>query len=94
MALLDEFLILFRTQVQDGGIQKLNKSIKQTTNSLFSVKNLLRGFIGYDVYSAVKNLIPSLIETSSKIGAMESRFYAITNSSKLAGEEMEWVQLC
>lgn len=88
---IDEFLILFRTQVQDGGLNRLNSRIKTTRNELFSVKNLLRGFIGYDIYSAVKSFIPQMIQTSRDLGAMHARFFAVTNDAKLANEEFDWL---
>ena len=91
MSAIDEFLILFRTQVQDGGLNRLNSKIKTTRNELFSMKNLLRGFIGYDIYTAVRSFIPSMIDTARQLGAMHARFFAITNDSKLASDEFDWL---
>lgn len=91
MSAIDEFLILFKTQVHDGGLNRLNSKIKSTRHELFSVKNLLRGFIGYDIYSAVKSFIPQMIQTSRDLGAMHARFFAVTNDAKLANEEFDWL---
>jgi len=91
MSAIDEFLILFRTQVQDGGLNRLNSRIKSTRNELFSMKNLLKGFIGYDIYSAVRSFIPQMIDTSRQLGAIHARLFAVTGSSQLAGTEFNWL---
>ena len=86
--ILDEFLLVFKPTVQGTGFQQLNKQVKQTYDSLFSVKNLFKGFLGYDVYSGLKNFARSLVDSSKELGAMTSRFYAITKSEKLANDEL------
>lgn len=88
--ILDEFLLVFKPTVQGTGFQQLNKQVKQTYDSLFSVKNLFKGFLGYDVYSGLKNFARSLVDSSKELGAMTSRFYAITKSEKLANDELQW----
>lgn len=88
--ILDEFLLVFKPTVQGSGFQKLNKQMKQTQQSLFSVKNLFRSFVGYDIYSGLKQFGKGLIDSSKELGAMTSRFYAITKSEKLANEELQW----
>lgn len=87
-----ETLLLFTGKVQGGGFQQLNKHIKTSYNGLFSLRNMFGAFFGYDLYSTIRNSIPALIDVSKKFGAMESRFQAITNSSKLAGDELNWVK--
>lgn len=88
--ILDEFLLIFKPTVQGTGFQQLNRQVKQTYDNLFSVKNLFKGFLGYDIYSGLKSFGRSLVDSSKELGAMTSRFYAITKSEKLANEELNW----
>lgn len=90
MSIIDEWLILCKAQVEGSGFQKLNKQITSTKNNLFDAKNLFRAFIGYDVYSGIKQFATSLVQSTRDLGAMTSRFYAITKSEKLANEELQW----
>lgn len=110
-SILDEFLIIFKPQVQGTGLQKLDKGLQQTQRtlkqtqqtfkrtqqglvqtqtSLFNMKDLFRSFVAYDLYSGTKAILGSLVQTSQDLGAMESRFFAITKSNELANKELEW----
>ena len=89
-SILDEFLILFKPTVKGNGLTKLNRDLKQTHSNLFSMKNLFSAFIGYDIYSGLKAISGSLIDASREMGAMRSRFFAITQDEKKANEELEW----
>ena len=89
-SILDEFLILFKPTVKGNGLTKLNRDLKQTHSNLFSMKNLFSAFIGYDIYSGLKAIGGSLIDASREMGAMRSRFFAITQDEKKANEELEW----
>ena len=89
-SILDEFLILFKPTVKGNGLTKLNRDLKQTHSNLFSMKNLFSAFIGYDIYSGLKAIGSSLIDASREMGAMRSRFFAITQDEKKANEELEW----
>lgn len=88
---LDEFLILFRTRLTGDGIQKVNKQLGHTRNQLFATKNLFKTFFAYDLYGAFSRLIPNLVETTQKLGAMESRFSAVTGQAKTGKEELAWI---
>lgn len=89
-SILDEFLILFRPTVQGNGFQQLNKQVKSTYSNLFSVKNLLSTFVGYDIYSGIKAVGGSLINATREMGAMRSRFYAITGDMDKANTQLQW----
>lgn len=89
-SILDEFLILFKPTVQGNGFQQLNKQMKSTYNNLFSMKNLLGAFVGYDIYSGIKAIGGGLINATREMGAMRSRFYAITGDMDKANEQLEW----
>ena len=88
--ILDEFLLVFKPIVRGSGFQSLNKQIQTTHNNLFDLKNLFKGFIGFDLYNMSKQFVGSLVEASKELGAMNSRFFAITKSEKLANDELEW----
>lgn len=89
-SILDEFLILFRPTVKGNGFQQLNKQMKQTHQNLFSMKNLFGAFIGFDIYSGLKEFGSSLVRATQEMGAMNSRFYAITGSMDKANEQLQW----
>ena len=103
-SILDEFLIIFKPQVQGTGLQKLDRGLRQTQQSLkrtqgslvqtqkslFNIKDLFRSFVAYDLYSGAKAVLGSLVQASQDLGAMESRFFAITKSNELANKELEW----
>lgn len=89
-SILDEFLILFRPTVKGNGLTRLNKGLQQTRNNLFSMKNLFSAFIGYDVYSGIKALGGSMIDASREMGAMRSRFFAITKDEEKANQQLQW----
>ena len=88
--ILDEFLLLFKPVVQGTGFNTLNKQIKHTTENLFSVKNLFRSFVGYDIYSGIKQFTGSMINATREMGAMRSRFYAITGDENKANQQLQW----
>lgn len=86
-----ENLIQFIPQVKGSGFQQLNKGLMSTHKNLFSLRNMFGAFFGYDLYSSVRNLIPELVHTSQQLGAMKSRFNAVSTSAKAGGEELNWV---
>lgn len=88
--LLDEFLILFKPTVQGTGFQVLNKQIKHTYDNLFSVKGLLRTFVGYDLYSGLKQFIGGMVDATREMGAMRSRFFAITGDEAKSNQQLQW----
>lgn len=89
-SILDEFLILFKPTVKGNGFQQLNNQIKQTHESLFNMKNLFGAFVGYDIYSGLKQFGGSLVNATREMGAMKSRFFAITQSQEKSNEQLEW----
>ena len=88
--ILDEFLLLFKPTVKGNGFQVLNKQMQSTYGNLFSLKNLFSTFIGYDVYSGLKQFGMSLVNATREMGAMKSRFFAITQSQAKANEQLQW----
>jgi len=89
--IIDSFLILFNTQVRGNGIQQVNKQIASTTKNMMGANNMLKMFFGYDLYRFVRQLVPDLIATSQQLGAMESRFNAVSTSARAGAEELKWV---
>lgn len=81
----------FTGRVKGNGFQQLNKQIMSSHRNLFSLGNMLRAFFGYDLYSSVRNLIPELVHTSQLLGAMKSRFNAVSTSASAGADELNWV---
>lgn len=86
-----ENLIQFIPQVKGSGFQQLNKGLMSTHKNLFSLRNMFGAFFGYDLYSSVRNLIPELVHTSQQLGAMKSRFNAVSTSASAGADELNWV---
>lgn len=86
-----ENLIQFIPQVKGSGFQQLNKGMKSVHRNLFSLRNMFGAFFGYDLYSSVRNLIPELVHTSQLLGAMKSRFNAVSTSASAGADELNWV---
>lgn len=84
-------LILFEGKLKGTGFQQMSKQFRATRQNLFSLKNLFTSFIGYDIYSGLRNLIPSLINTSQQLGAMKSRFNAVSASASAGADELNWI---
>ena len=84
-------LIQFIPQVKGSGFQQLNKGLMSTHKNLFSLRNMFGAFFGYDLYSSIRNAVPAMVEVSQKIGAMESRFRAVSTSAKAGADELGWV---
>ena len=57
---------------------------------LLDPRNLMAGFIGYDVYTGTKEILGSVINATREMGAMRSRFYAITGDMGKANEQLQW----
>lgn len=62
----------------------------QGGDGLFSPRNLIAGFLGYDVYTGTKEILGSVINATREMGAMRSRFYAITGDMGKANEQLQW----
>ena len=107
MGILDKFILLFEAQVKHTGFTKLNKNLQSATKQMrvtklqaqslfgargmFSTKDMLRGFIGFDVYTALRDLPQQFVDASVRLGAMRSRFNAVADSAQESGEQLKWV---
>lgn len=84
-------LILFTGKLRGDGFQKLNKGIMTSHKSLFSLRNMFGAFFGYDLYTSFRNLIPQITNTSQQLGAMKSRFNAVSTSASAGADELNWI---
>lgn len=107
MNILDKFILLFEAHVKQTGFTKLNKNLQSATKQMkatklqaqslfgargmFSAKDMLRGFIGFDVYTALRDLPQQFVDASVRLGAMRSRFNAVADSAQESGEQLKWV---
>src|SRR5574344_324685 len=84
-------LIEFIPKVRGQGFQQLNKGIMTSHKSLFSLRNMFGAFFGYDLYTSFRNLIPQITQTSQQLGAMKSRFNAVSTSATAGADELNWI---
>lgn len=96
---LGSLLLNVITNANTSGLEKTDKAIRKTSNSLKRISKdtgllgKLSGkiFGGLGIYTA-KNLFDSYLRFEKDIGAMRSRFYAITKDERQAGEEFEYIR--
>lgn len=96
---LGSLLLNVITSANTSGLVKTDKAIRKTSNSLrrISKETGLLGklsgklFGGFSIYTA-KNLFDSYLQFEKDIGAMRSRFYAITQNEQQATQEFEYIR--
>ena len=96
---LNSLLIAISTKGDISGLQKTDKAVQKTTKSLQGMaKNtgLLTSlsqklFGGINIHSFV-NMGKSYLQFEKDLGAMKSRFYAITKDESKANEEFEYIR--
>lgn len=96
---LNSLLIAISTKGDISGLQKTDKAVQKTTKSLQGMARntgLLTGlsqklFGGINIHSFV-NMGKSYLQFEKDLGAIRSRFFAITNDELKAKEEFEWIQ--
>lgn len=96
---LGSLLLNVITNANTSGLEKTDKAIRKTSNSLKRISKdtgllgKLSGkiFGGFSIYTA-QNLFNSYLQFEKDIGAMRSRFYAITKDERQAGEEFEYIR--
>ena len=96
---LNSLLIAISTKGDISGLQKTDKAVQKTTKSLQGMARstgLLTGlsqklFGGINLHSFV-NMGKSYLQFEKDLGAMKSRFYAITKDEAKANEEFEYIR--
>lgn len=76
--------------VSGKALQSLNNNLKSTSKEVFSLSSLMNKLMSTNLLNYSINFGRQLIETSKNLGALHSRFYAITKDDKLANEELKW----
>lgn len=96
---LNSLLIAISTKGDISGLQKTDKAVQKTTKSLQGMARntgLLTSlsqklFGGINIHSFV-NMGKSYLQFEKDLGAMKSRFYAITKDEAKANEEFEYIR--
>lgn len=97
--ILGALLLEIVTKANTSGLDKTDRSLKRTGKTLKNIHkeagflskmtNRLMG--GFSLYG-VKNMFDSYLKFEKDLGAMRSRFYAITLDENKAGEEFEFIR--
>lgn len=97
--ILGALLLLVKTKADISGLNKTDKAIRQTKNSLKSMSKdmgligkLSKGFFGFVGIRSIAQLGVSYLQFEKDLGAINSRFYAITQDQKKATEEFNYIR--
>ena len=97
--ILGTLLLLIKTKGDTAGLDKTDKAVKKTTQSLQKMSKST-GFLGklsgklFDGFKSFDYVGAGLkyLDFEKKLGAIHSRFYAITGDAKLANAEFEYAR--
>ena len=98
-AILGAMLLLIKTKADTSGLNKTDKALRKTGGAIKSMSKdigligkLSKGFLGYLGIRGIGGMFNSYLQFEKDLGAMKSRFYAITKSDILADEEFEYIR--
>lgn len=97
-AILGAMLILIKSKADTSGLTKTDKALRKTGGAIKSISKdigligkLSKGFLGYLGLRGVGDVFNKYLQFEKDLGAMKSRFYAITKDDKLANEEFDFI---
>ena len=97
--ILGSLLLNIVTKSDDSGLRKTDRSLRKIGTTAKTVaKNtsllgsLSKKFMGGFIISNIGNWFNSYLQFEKDLGAMQSRFYAITHSEKESAEEFEYIR--
>lgn len=76
----------------DNALHKTQNSIKSMSKDMGFLSKFAKGFLGYFSVREIGNALGSYLQLEKDIGAMKSRFFAVTGNEKQAAEEFEWIR--
>ena len=89
--IIGSLLILLKAKSDVQGLVKTDRAMKKTTKTARLLRNVLRGFSLGAIFSG-KSTLHDYLEFEKTLGAIHSRFYAITGDSVKANTEFEKVR--
>lgn len=97
--ILGALLLLVKTRADISGLNKTDKALKQTKNSMKSMSKdlgligkLSKGIFGFMGVRGIAQLGSSYLQFEKDLGAINSRFYAITKDQQQATEEFNYIR--
>ena len=98
-AILGAMLLLIKTKADTSGLNKTDKALRKTGGAIKSISKdigligkLSKGFLAYLGARGIGGVFNNYLQFEKDLGAMKSRFYAITKSDVLANEEFEYIR--
>ena len=96
---LATLLLLIKTKGDTSGLEKTDKALKKTSKSVKNmsrdigfIAKLSKGFLGYMGIRGIGNVFNSYLQFEKDLGAIKSRFFAITKDETQATEEFEYIR--
>ena len=97
--ILGALLVLVKTKADISGLKKTDKALKQTKDSMKSmskdmgmISKLSKTLFGFVGIQQVGHLAGKYLQFEKDLGAMHSRFYAITKDNQKASEEFDYIR--
>ena len=97
--ILGALLLLVKTKADISGLKKTDKALKQTKDSMKSmskdmgmISKLSKTLFGFVGIRQVGHLAGKYLQFEKDLGAMHSRFYAITKDNQKATEEFDYIR--
>lgn len=90
--IIGSLLILLKTKSDINGITRADRALRKTNNTAKMLKNSLRLLSGIGLILGGKSVIGNYLEFEKSLGAVHSRFNAITNDTVKAEQQFESVR--
>lgn len=97
-SILGALLLLVKTKSDTSGLNKTDRAIRKTSQSLKRMSKdmgflskLSKGFMAYIGIRGLGDIMGSYLQFEKDLGAIHSRFYAITQDEEKAKEEFKYI---
>ena len=90
--IIGSLLILLKTKSDTQGLLKTEKAMRRTSNTAGLLTRSMRALSAIGLIFGGKSMIGSYLEFEKSLGAIHSRFYAITGDANKANQQFENVR--
>lgn len=90
--IIGSLLILLKTKSDTQGLLKTEKAMRRTSNTASLLTRSMRALSAIGLIFGGKSMIGSYLEFEKNLGAIHSRFYAITGDANKANQQFENVR--
>lgn len=98
-SVLGTLLLNIVTHSDTSGLNKTDRALRRTQSSIKTMSKdmgflskFAKGFLGYFSFRQISNAMSGYLQLEKDIGAMKSRFFAVTGDERQAADEFEWIR--